>query len=760
MQQAHFWIFLGALVALTSDTVLSGQQPLALEVPSFEGPPPPVSPEVLARDGQGRVTLRAVRVDRPLEIDGRLDEAFYTAVRSMSGFTQVEPIANAPATEKTEIWLAFDDQNVYVAFRCWETEPDRVIASEMRRDSVNLIQRNDNIAFMFDTFYDRRNSFLFEVNAIAGRWDGQVADERSVNSDWNTIWEVRAGRFDDGWTLEAAIPFKSLRYRAGQNQVWGFNVRRFSRWKNEVSYLSPTPVSLGMRGIFQASSAATVVGIETPVSSRNLELKPYAVTDLTSDVNATPRIRNELAADVGLDVKYGVTQSLTADITVNTDFAQVEADTQQVNLTRFSLFFPEKREFFLENQGTFAFGGTNPTGAQAAASDAPVLFYSRRIGLDDGRTVPIEVGGRLTGKLGAFSVGAMNIQTGSATPSRPTNFTVMRIKRDILRRSSIGAIFTGRSVSTRSPTGTSEAYGIDGIFAFYDNLTINTYWATTRAPGLDDDAVSYRTHLDYNADRYGLQLARLIVGNDFNPEVGFARRLAFERTFGSARFSPRPQSIDAIRKLFWDGRVDYITDREGVLESREVWGQFGIEFETSDRLDVAYTRQYERLTEPFRIDQQVTIPTGSYSFQDVRGAIAIGNQRRLSGTFAVQHGSFFSGDKTSVGFTGARLEVTPQFSLEPSVSWNRVDLPEGNFTTQVVTARATYTVTPLMFVSALLQYNSSGDALSTNLRLRWEYVPGSELFVVYNEQRDTLARSFPDIENRVLIVKINRLFRF
>ena len=501
------------------------------------------------------------------------------------------------------------------------------------------------------------------------------------------------------------------------------------------------------------------MGIEAPAASLNLEVKPFVVTDLTSDVNVVPSLSNDVTGDAGLDVKYGVTESLTADLTVNTDFAQVEADTQQVNLTRFSLFFPEKREFFLENQGLFTFGGSGagPFGGGAA----PILFYSRRIGIAQGQEVPLDIGGRLTGRVGAFGIGVLNIRTGDdqAAEIPATSFSVVRLKRDVLRRSSIGALFTRRSVSTQG-SGSSETYGIDGIFPFYDNLNINTYWATTSTPGLGDDAVSYRTQLDYSADRYGLQLDRLVVGHDFNPEVGFVRRSAFERSFASGRFSPRPQSIETVRKLSLDGRIAYITDREGVLESREVSGQFGVEFETSDRLDVSYTRTYERLREPFAIDPDVTIPVGGHSFQDVRAAIGLGQQRRFGGRIAVQHGSFYGGDKTSLDLGGSRLELTPQFALEPGLSWNWVDLTEGEFTTRLVTTRVTYTVSPLMFVSALLQYSSRGDSLSTNLRLRWEYRPGSELFVVYNEQRDTLARRFPDIENRALIVKLNRLFRF
>ena len=610
--------------------------------------------------------------------------------------------------------MFFDDDNVYVSARVWDSAPESEwVANEMRRDSFNVLM-NGRVGFLFDTFYDRRNGVIFNVNPIGGRTDGQMTDERAdtYNGDLNPIWDVRTGRFEQGWTLEAAIPFKSLRYRPGQEQVWGFNMIRYVRWKNEISYLTPLPAVMGLAGIFQASRAATLVGLEVPERSRNLEVKPYAISELTTDQNIQPAVSNDFDGDIGLDVKYGVTDSLVADLTVNTDFAHVEADEQQVNLTRFSLFFPEKREFFLENQGLFAFGG--------GGGNTPILFHSRQIGLDQGREVPIRAGGRLTGRVGSFTLGATNIQTAEsdATGAQATNFSVLRVKRDILRRSSIGALFTSRSISALG-TGSSQSYGLDGGFAFYDNLSINSYWAKTSTRGPSGDDVSYRGQVDYNGDRYGLQLDRLVVGDDFNPEVGFLRRDDMERSFGSFRFSPRPQSIASVRKVSWSGHIDYITDRAGVLETREAQGQFGVEFSNSDQLNLAYTRSYDLLNQPFRIAPDVTIPIGGYSFQDVTASFALGQQRTLSGSLLVQHGTFFSGDKTTVGFSRGRLELTPQLSVEPSISLNWVDLPEGRFTTQLVTTRTTYTVTPLMFVSALLQYNSSNDSVSTNLRMRW-----------------------------------------
>ena len=726
----------------------------------IDGAPAPVPPDIVSRDAQGRMTLQAVRLDTPLLLDGQLDERVYHTVPPVSDFVQQEPDEGAPATERTEIWVMFDRERFYVSFRCWESEPARMIVNEMRRDNSSVF-RNDNVAFILDTFHDRRNGVEFLVNPMGGRMDGQITDERLYNGDWNPIWEVEVGRFEGGWTVEAAVPFKSLRYQADPVQTWGFNARRVNAWKNEHSFLMGVPSALGGAGIFQLSRAATLVGLEVPQGSRNLDIKPYAITDLTSDGTATPTVVNELGGDVGLDVKYGVTGNLVADLTVNTDFAQVEADAQQVNLTRFSLFFPEKREFFLENQGVFAFGGVRSIRAGGGGTDVPVVFYSREIGLDQGQEVPMDVGGRLTGRVGRFSVGFMTIQTGDVPRIgvRSTNFRVARVRRDILRRSNVGVLFTGRSVS-KSGGAASETYGVDGIFSFYDNLNINTYWAKTSVPGRHGDDVSYRAQLDYNGDRYGVQAERLVVGEDFRPEVGFIRRDNFDRRFGLFRFSPRPERFDAVRKFTFQGHVAYVLDRTGRLETRENQGQFGIEFENSDAFDLTFTKIYEFLSAPFRINPGVEIPVGGYTFQDTQVSFALGQQRVLSGTVSLQHGSFFGGDKTTVGFSRGRLEVTPQLSVEPSVSFNLIDLPEGRFTTNLLTARTTYTVTPLMFVSALLQYNSNAHSLSTNLRMRWEYRPGSEIFIVYNDQRDTLTPHFPELENRAVVVKVNRLFRF
>ena len=719
---------------------------------TIDGPPPPIPPAVVSRDAMGRVTARAVRLTSPLRIDGQLDEAVYTTVPAMSDFIQNNPVEGAPATEKTEVWVFFDRENIYVVGRCWESQPDRMLVNDMRRDSGNIGQY-DNLAWSFDSFFDRRTGTLWEINALGGRIDGQTSNEGRTNLDWNPIWEVKVGRFVGGWTIEARVPFKSLRYRPGPAQIWGFNARRTNLWKNEVSYLSPVPAASGARGL-RPSLLAPLVGVEAPPGSRNLEIKPYAISDLTSDATASPPLANELGGDIGLDVKYGLTQNLTADFTYNTDFAQVEADELQVNLTRFSLFFPEKREFFLENQRTFDFGG--------GGGDTPILFHSRRIGLQADREVPVQGGGRLTGRVGGFDLGLLYIRTDeeAVSEARPTNFSVVRLKRDILRQSSVGVLVTGRSVGL-SGTGTNAAYGVDGSFAFLENqLAIDAYWAQTRTDGLSGKETSYRANLDYDGDRYGVRLERLVVGDAFNPEVGFVRRDDMRKSAGRFRFSPRLLSVDSIRKLSWSGSIDYIENGAGRLETREADAEFGIEFENSDRFILGYLRTYEFLPEPFEISPDIVLPVGGYDFDTVRVGFNFGLQRMARANVLVEHGTFFNGHKTALRVSRGRVNFTPQFAVEPSYSVNWVDLAEGAFTTHLAGSRVIYTMTPQMFTSALLQYNSASNTVAANVRFRWEYQPGSELFVVYSEQRDTLTPHFPELENRAFIIKINRLFRF
>ena len=726
------------------------------------GPPPPTLPETIARDDQGRATVRAVRVTTPMRIDGKLDEAVYSSVHPASGFIQMEPRAGQPASEKTEVWVFYDDDNVYVAFKAWESEPGRRIANEMRRDS-NSIRQGDSIEFSFDTFRDRRNAILFEANPLGGRTDAQSANERQYNPDWNPVWTLKAGSFEGGWTIEAALPFKSIRYAPGRVQDWGFQARRSIKAKNEIAYLTMVPPSLGLgRADFSASLYASLVGLEAPAASRLFELKPFAIADLTTDNISTPTRTNDLRGDVGVDAKYGLTKNFVLDLTYNTDFAQVEADEQQVNLTRFSLFFPEKRDFFLENQGTFTFGNNSFGGGAANSSDLPLLFYSRRIGLSGNREVPILGGGRLTGRVGRYSVGMVNMQTrdDAAAKATATNFSVVRVKRDILRRSSIGVIATARSKAQTLP-GSNQVYGVDGTFAFFNNLTFATYVAKSVSERITSKGMSYRAQMEYGGDRYGVQLERLSIDPNFNPEVGFLRRADIRKNYAQLRFSPRPKKSKRVRKLSNIAQFTYLEDSAGRLSTRIADGEVAVEFQNSDRLSVGLNDDYELIIRAFTLVPGARVPVGGYRFTTGRLGYNMGQQRRLSGNVLVEQGSFYGGTRTAVTFNRSRINVSSQLAIEPNVSVNWLALPVGSFVNRLAGSRITYTMTPLLFASALVQYNSSTHTVSANARLRWEYRPGSEVFVVYNQEQDSDARlGSPNLLNRAFIVKVNRFLRF
>jgi hypothetical protein len=747
-------------IIITVYTLLIGASLAGAQTASTVAPatgPAPSFPESVVREA-GRVVVRAIRLTTPLRLDGELDEGVYLENMPINGFVQQEPRQDAPATEPTDAWVMFDDDTLYIAARNWDSQPERMVANEMRHDSANIIQ-NEQLTVVLDTFHDKRNGFLFLVNALGGMLEETFVDERNASRDWNTVWRARTARFDRGWTVEMAIPFKSLRYRPGSGQTWGINMNRMIKWKNERTWLAPMPQAYG-NGVFRVSVAATLVGLETPPLSKNLDVKPYLIGGFTTDHVSRPAFDNRGSRDAGFDVKYRLTRGLTADLTVNTDFAQVEEDEQQVNLTRFSLFFPEKREFFLEGQGIFNFGGQ----ASNSAGDTPIMFFSRSIGLNRGRPQDISVGGRVTGKQGPFSVGLINIQTrDDATTGAPaTNFSIMRVRRDILGRSTVGLLFTDRSDSIRAPGERNVMAGVDGLFTFLQNVRVNTYLARTETPNAADSQWSYRGQYDYAHDRYGLTAERLKVGGGFNPEVGFMRRTDFLKSNLGLRFSPRPNRTSAlgrtVRKFYYEGTMNYYQTSTGRLESRDASLGFRTEFQWSDTIGVNVSKNYDFLEQPFQIAPGIRLPVGAYDWRQAQISYTAGTHRRVSGTTTYAAGTYYSGTQKSIAYRG-RVAVATRLSFEPSVSVNWLDLQEGSFTTKLLSTRVNTPLTPRMFGSVLLQYNTSANAYNVNARFRWEYIPGSELYVVLTEGRSTIGPGFPTLDTRGFVVKFNRLFR-
>ena len=532
-----------------------------------------------------------------------------------------------------------------------------------------------------------------------------------------------------------------------------------------MSYLNPVPLSgesPPQFGLFRFSSAATLIGLTTPPESRLFEIKPYGISSLKTDLEADVPFANKGTASIGVDAKVGVTRGLTADFTYNTDFAQVEDDEQQVNLTRFSLFYPEKREFFLEGQGIFAFGGFTQQGSGKTRRNPVAVFqpahrYRRRRArrADPGR----RASHRPDRKIFAGLVGIQTKQDdASGQPS--TNFSVMRVRRDILRRSNIGLIMVNRSAyGTRASA--NQAYGVDGLFSFFENLNINTYFANTHTPGLRGDTGSHRAQLEYGGDRYGVVLEDMRVGKHFNPEAGYVRRADIRRNNGELRFSPRPASSAVVRQYEYSVSVDQFTRlSDGLLETRVAEGTFGIEFAEQRSVPFRIGRQSRGVDRAVRSGRgrRNSSRTVSLSETSARSTSLEPNAASPANCRTRQEG-FFGGTKHTVGFSDGRVEPIPNLLVEPNISFNWINVPQGNFTAKVVGGRLIYMFSPRMFVSALVQYNSDGGLLATNARFRWEYRPGSDLFIVYTDGRNTLEPGRPALRNRAVTVKLTRFFR-
>jgi hypothetical protein len=692
----------------------------------------------------------AARIDEAPVIDGNLDDPVWSTVPVISKFIQQLPDEGMPATERTEAKIAYDRQNLYFAVRCYDSEPDKIIANEMRRDVLSISTKDDNFAIFLDTFHDKRNAFFFIITPKGSMHDALSTDARQFNWDWDTVWDARTKIDDKGWTVEMVLPFKSLRYDVNQSKTWGINLRRIVARKNEHSFLTQIPRELGLPGGAKMSSAAVLEGLDELPKSKYMEFKPFATSGFSQDFSLEPDAPADPFVDGGLDFKYGLTQSLNLDVTLNTDFAQVEADTQQVNLTRFNLFFPEKREFFLEGRDIYTFGVPVGTGTQR---NTTLLFFSRRIGIEEGKEVGIIAGARMTGKAGPYRIGMLNIETEESRSSPRTNFTVVRLARDILERSNVGMIFTNKSPSGMDG---NQAFGVDANFAFHRSSTASAFLAKSRTAGVSEGDYAGRAQVALVVDLWGVEVDHLSVGRNFNPEVGFVRRRDMRSTFGSFRFSPRPNK-NLVRQVFFITDMEYLTDTDNKLQTRTNRLSFEVESSRADKLSITLAKNFENLDEPFRIQPDVVIPVGAYSFNDYTVGFEVGPSRKLTGSIAYNFGGFFSGDKKTLTLSSI-AKPSAHFSYELNYERNDVDLPEGDFVTNLVGTRLNYSFSNRFFTSAFLQWNSDAELASVNFRLNYIYKLGSDLFIVYNENRRT-ADLRPGVIDRSLIVKFTYLLR-
>ena len=693
----------------------------------------PLTREILQQSTKAETTesrpIQAIRVSDTIKIDGVLDEAAWELAQPATDFRQERPIEGAPASEKTEVRVLFDDKNIYFGIRAFDSDVAHINARELVRDAS--FSNDDRIEILLDTYHDRRNAFRFAVNPLGTQQDALITDEgRDVNISWDASW-VSQGRIDaKGFVVEIAIPLTTLRFTEGLD-TWGFNVSRIVRRKDEENLWTSWQRSFGLERVSQAGE---LTGVEEIRRRRLREIKPYASGEWRQGaplVGATG-FDYGVRARAGLEVaKLGITPSLTAEFTVNPDFGQAEVDNQIVNLTRFSVFFPEKRDFFLENSGIFLFGREGENQA----------FFTRRIGLTDGGLpVSIDYGAKVTGKIGPYNIGLLQVQTrklgqvstGLAIPRQ--QFSVLRVKRDILKRSYVGAILVNRQGATAAGGNSyNRVGGADAEFNLTDHYRLKAFWMGSATPGVRSSAGSSRIESIFENDLYRFITVYEDVGAKFNPEVGFIERNAIHQYFGQLAYKPRPKFIPHVQQMEFETQIEYYSDRNGKLATRQTELSWDTVFKNSADVffrPIEYVNDV--LTEPFHIRPGIVIPAGAYQFNRPRISFTSDVSKRIILNLREKWGDFYSGKRyeTSGGIT---WRPNSHLLLDLSESYNRVRLREGNFSTSLFAGRMNYNFSRKLLTSALVQLNSAARLSLINVRLRYIYRPNSDFFVIYNQ---------------------------
>ena len=697
-------------------------------------------------------------------IDGVVEESIWATAQRITDFVQAEPYEGQPATEKTEVRLLYDKTHLYVGVICYDSDPSGIIVTDARRDSS--LDDTDSFRVIFDTYLDRQNGFVFGTNAAGIEYDGQVTNEGEgggpgaggggagfrrtqsgsgggFNLNWDASFVVRSHVGDFGWSAEFAIPLRTLRYESATPQVWGLNFQRNIRRKREEAYWSPVS---RIYSLHRLSSAGELRGLELE-TPRNFKVTPYALGSSERDYVTTGE--TDLDGDVGVDAKFGVTPSLNLDLTYNTDFAQVEVDEQQINLTRFNLFFPEKRPFFLENAGNFAMG----------QNQSVELFFSRRIGIGpSGEIVPILGGARLSGKRGQYNLGVLNMQTDEVVGvTAANNYTVASLSRELPNRSSIGALFVNR-LATGDLAGEDDwnrTYGFDGKLGIGEPFTLSGFAARTDTPGLEGREHALNLRGEYQKRQGRVWLGVTEVGDSFNPEVGFLTRDDY-RNLETGFFLNIRNDISWLRELRPHITYRGFWDFEGFKETEQIHFDSHVDFENGAFFSPAFNHTVEGLTEPFEIYPGIVVPPGAYSNWEAAWRWNTNLARPLSYEGGLDYGGFLSGDRRGYENT---VNFRYHSKVITSLTWryNDIDLLEGSFVTNLGQAKVSYNFTPLIYLQALVQYNDRIDAWSSNIRFSWLNTAGTGLFLVYNDT-EGLGDLLIGPQNRSFIVKYTHQF--
>ena len=656
----------------------------------------------------------ATYVENRPSIDGVLDEPFWQTIAPISDFKQRLPNEGAEPTERTEVRIAYDADNLYFGITAFDSEPEKIKRTILKREG--FIPQDDFIYIALDSYNDDRNGYLFELNSFGTQGDALITDEEQVSWNWEGVFETQGQVNDEGWVLEVAIPFKTIRFDPSDPLEMGIAFARGIVRKNERVYWPL--IDLDYRrfsGLAHASQYATLVGLQNVQPGRNLEIKPYLLAGAQKVNLGVDGTEKDTDGDFGLDVKYGVTSNLTLDMTYNTDFAQVEADNVQVNLTRFSLRFPEKREFFLERAGLFTFG-----------TQGTETFFSRRIGIDN----DILAGGRLTGQAGPISIGVLDIQTRDEVDQPGANFAVARLRADVLPGVTVGTLFTNRDAGADY----NRALGGDVAVRFWSGSTFTGWLTNVWSSEGDGYSSAGAADLTIDTDLYLFELGYLNVEHDFDPGIGFVRRRDMVRYSGKAGISPRIGRGDRfIRQVSLTAGGHYIEGQDQEKQSTEARADFSFSLENTDRGGGGVRRNFERLEVPFHIRDDVTIAPGDYTSTTGSLNYRPNWSRPLAGSLALSYGGFFGGTRTTIG-GGPTVKFSKHLEVRLTVNHNIISLPveNGDFTTTILGANILTAVNRKIFAEALIQYDNDSNKLQANLRINWIHTPGSDLFVVFN----------------------------
>lgn len=701
-----------------------------------------------AAQEEGTRQTVAVRTAERIRVDGVLNEKAWLEHPGVGELVQQDPQPGAAPSEPTEVRLLYNDSALFIAIRCRDSQPGQLRATQMQRDGSLLF--DDHIQVLLDTYHDQRNAYYFATNPAGVMVEGTISENNTPNLNWDGVWFVRTRIDSEGWTVEMEIPFKTIAFNPNTT-TWGFNIaRRVARLREESRWTSSNLDS----EFFLVARAGEVNGLEKLSQGIGLDVKPYALGGFSRDVSRADR--NQMARDAGVDIFYRITSNLVSSTSINTDFAETEVDTRQINLTRFPLLFPEHRQFFLEDSGIFEFAASPGT-----RDFTP--FFSRRIGLVEGEEVPILLGQKITGKIGRFDLGLMDVKTRDSNIAPGRNFFVGRLKTNFWSQSYIGAL-----VTDGEPTGktSNRQVGVDlkiataNLFNRGKNFRSLLYGSKTSTPGMKGDDQFWGGEIVYPNDLLYLWYRGRYVGKNYFPALGFMRRTGVRESAMGSNFRPRPDLWNIRQVSFRFYYTQYYNLFERQIESRQFKSTpFEIEFDSGEHFTYVFTPDFERLFKPFEIRKGVAIQPGAYWFYRHRFTFETAQNRPLSFKIDGETGSFYSGDSQELSpqMTWRKdAHVTTSFELQQY--W--VNLREGTFRTRLALFKLNYAFNPALTLSNFVQYDTDSRNIGLQTRLRWMIRPGNELFLVVNHawQQNTFDRYEAILSN--VRAKLNYTFRF